>query len=249
MQSELLTVPMRISQRVVMISGANRGIGFAIARRLLNDGHRISLGMRDPDQFRSEPANSSFQASESIHLHAYDANNPQSAANWVQSTLDWAGAIDALIHCAGILRTTPLLFTDDEADDLDSLWRINVMGPWWLTRAAWPQLSQCGHGRLQVLVSMSGQRVKGRLAGYSASKFALMGLCQSMRNEGWASGIRVTAICPSWVNTEMARSISSVDPEEMSQPEEIASLSSTLLTLPNQSVPFEIKLNCGLEMI
>ena len=87
MQSELLTIPMRTSQRVVMISGANRGIGFAIARRLLNDGHRISLGMRDPDQFRSETANSSFQPSESIHLHAYDANNPQSAANCCTFTI------------------------------------------------------------------------------------------------------------------------------------------------------------------
>ena len=141
------------------------------------------------------------------------------------------------------------MFDDAAEPELEELWRINLMGPWRLTRAAWRLLKQSGRGRIQVLVSMSGKRVKGRMTGYPVSKFGLMALCQAMRNEGWASGIRVTAICPSWVNTEMARSISSVDPEEMSQPEEIARLSSTLLSLPNQSVPFEIKLNCGLEMI
>lgn len=230
-----------------MISGASRGIGYAIARQLLNDGHHVSLGLRDPLKFRASDASSAFQASDHTLLHSYEAEDPQSAEKWVASTLEWAETVDTLIHCAGILRTTPLLFRDDEVSELDDLWRINVMGPWWLTRAAWPQLCQSGHGRIQVLVSMSGQRVKGRLAGYSASKFALMGLCQSMRNEGWSSGLRVTAICPSWVNTEMARSISSVNPVEMSQPEEIATVVSTLLHLPNASVPFEIKLNCGLE--
>ena len=232
-----------------MISGANRGIGYAIARQLLNDGHRVSLGMRDPHKFRSSVASSAFQASDLALLHSYEAADPQSGERWVASTLDWAETVDTLIHCAGILRTTPLLFRDEQVSELDDLWRINVMGPWWLTRAAWPQLCQSGHGRIQVLVSMSGQRVKGRLAGYSASKFALMGLCQSMRNEGWSSGLRVTAICPSWVNTEMARSISSVNPAAMSQPEEIATLASNLLGLPNSSVPFEIKLNCVLETV
>ncbi len=232
-----------------MISGANRGIGYAIARQLLSDGHRLSLGMRDPHKFRVSVASSAFQASDLTLLHSYEAADAQSAERWVASTLDWAETVDTLIHCAGILRTTPLLFRDEQVSELDDLWRINVMGPWWLTRAAWPQLCQSGHGRIQVLVSMSGQRVKGRLAGYSASKFALMGLCQSMRNEGWSSGLRVTAICPSWVNTEMARSISSLNPAAMSQPEEIATLASTLLDLPNSSVPFEIKLNCGLETV
>ena len=102
------------------------------------------------------------------------------------------------------------------------------MGPWRLTRAAWPQLIATGQGRVQVLVSMSGKRVKGRMAGYPVSKFALMGLCQSMRNEGWKTGVRVTALCPSWVNTEMARSVSTVPPEAMTQPQDLAELSSTL---------------------
>ena len=229
-------------QRTVLLTGASRGIGRSIAKRLLNDGHRLSLGLRDPEALRG----TEFDVDHVVH-HAYDASDPASAQTWVESTVHHWGAIDTLIHCAGILHRTPLLFSDGEEHDLDELWTINVKGPWWLTRAAWPALESSGHGRIQVLVSMSGKRVKGRMAGYPVSKFALMGLCQSMRNEGWDKGIRVTAICPSWVNTDMARAVTALKAAEMTQPDDIASLASTLLALPEASVPFELAMNCSLE--
>ena len=89
--------------------------------------------------------------------------------------------------------------------DIEDLWKVNVMGPWILTKHAWKYLSLSNSSRIIVLVSMSGKRSKGSLASYSMSKFALMSLCQTMRNEGWDKGIRVTAICPGWVNTDMAK--------------------------------------------
>lgn len=230
-------------QRTVLLTGASRGIGHSIARRLLNDGHRLSLGLRDPEALRG----TDLDVEGVLHL-AYDANDSSSAEVWVGSTIRQWGDIDTLIHCAGILHRTPLLFADSEEQQLDELWEINVKGPWWLTRAAWPFLVSSGHGRIQVLVSMSGKRVKGRMAGYPVSKFALMGLCQSMRNEGWDKGIRVTAICPSWVNTDMARAVTAVEPAAMTQPDDLASLSSNLLSLPNESVPFELAINCSLEI-
>ena len=229
-------------QRTVLITGASRGIGRSIAKRLLKDGHRLSLGLRGPEVLRG----TEFDVDGVAH-YAYDARDPASAAALVESTLSQWGEIDALIHCAGILHRTSLLFEDGEEQELDDLWAVNVKGPWWLTRAAWPSLVTSGHGRIQVLVSMSGKRVKGRMAGYPVSKFALMGLCQSMRNEGWDQGIRVTAICPSWVNTDMARAVTAVEPDAMTQPDDLASLSSTLLRLPDASVPFELAMNCTLE--
>ena len=74
-----------------------------------------------------------------------------------------------------------------------------------------------------------------------------MGRCQSMRNDGWPHGIRVTACCPSWVNTTMASGISQVSPDEMTQPEDLAAISALLLQLPAASVPFEVAVNCNLE--
>ena len=233
--------------RTVLLSGASRGIGKAIAERLLRDGHRLSLGVRDPNALAGSLLNVERWGADRLLIHPYEAQDPSSAAAWVDATVRWSGGIDTLIHCAGILRSTPLLFADGDESDLNDLWQINVMGPWWLTRAAWKSLSVSGQGRIQVLVSMSGKRCKGRMAGYPVSKFALMGLCQAIRNEGWQAGIRITAICPSWVNTAMARSVSSVEPLQMTQPEDIAALSSTLLQVDNAAVPFELAVNCALE--
>ena len=139
------------------------------------------------------------------------------------------------------------MFSNEQRGEPDELWRVNVMGPWLLTRAAWPALVASSQGRIQVLVSMSGKRCKGTLAGYTASKFALMGLCQAMRNEGWEQGIRITAICPGWVNTDMASAVQSMAPEAMTQPEDLGRLSAHLLTLPDSAVPFELAVNASLE--
>ena len=228
------------SPRTVLISGASRGIGRAIAERLLADGHRLSLGLRDPAALKAS-------AQPSLLLHRYDAEDPASAASWVQASVEHFGGFDSLIHCAGVLTRTPLLFADGQEAEVERLWRVNLMGPWWLTRAAWPQLAAHGQGRIVVLVSMSGKRSKGRLAGYTASKFALMGLAQTMRNEGWEQGIRVSAICPSWVNTDMAAAVNAMPKAAMTQPQDIAALTSQLLQLPNSCVPFELALNCNLE--
>ena len=229
-------------RRTVLITGASRGIGRSIAERLLADGHQLSLGLRDPAVLSGTALDHA-----DVHRHVYDADDPASATALVAATAARCDGVDAVIHCAGILHRTPLLFQDGEEIALEQLWRTNLMGPWWLTRAAWPHLQQCGQGRIQVLVSMSGKRTKGRMAGYPVSKFALMGLCQAMRNEGWDDGIRVTAICPSWVATDMSRRVQQMEPQQMTQPEDLASLASTLLMLPNSAVPFELAVNCSLE--
>lgn len=234
--------------RTILISGASRGIGRAIAERALRDGHRLSLGLRSPEALEGTGLDPARAGHGRVQLVPYDATEPETAARWVAAAQSWSGGFDALIHCAGVWLSTPLLFTDAQTGDPEHLLRVNLMGPWWLTRAAWPQLAAHGDARIQVLVSMSGKRSKGRWAGYVSSKFALMGLCQTMRNEGFDTGIRVTAICPSWVNTDMVRGITSVPAADMTQPEDLAALSSRLLELPASAVPFELAVSCLAEI-
>ena len=243
--------------RTLLISGASRGIGRAVAERALADGHRLSLGLRDRAALKQTPLDPDLAGSERVLLHPYAAEDPAAAQAWVEATTDHFGGFDSVIHSAGIFSRVPLLFEPGEDQEIAHTINVNLMGPWWLTRAAWPQLASHGEGRIQVLVSMSGKRSKGRLAAYSASKFALLGLCQTMRNEGWAAGIRVTAICPGWVNTDMAAAVRSgpsdrwptqpMDAEAMTQPEDIASMSAELLRLPNRAVPFELAVSSSLE--
>ena len=233
--------------RTILISGASRGIGKAIALKALDDGHRISIGLRNPGSVKGTKLDPNISGKEKVMINNYDANNPKNAKVWVQSTLNNYGSLDSIINCAGIFKKTKFVFGDGEENEIEELLRINLMAPWLLTREAWPHLCNSGSGRVIFLVSLSGKRSKSNLAGYSVSKFALMGLSQTIRNEGWEYGVRVTSICPSWVNTDMASQIRSIRREEMTQPNDIASITSNLLTLPNPSIPFEISMNCNLE--
>ena len=243
--------------RTLLISGASRGIGRAIAERALADGHRLSLGVRDRAALAGTALDPEGAGQDRVLLVPYNAEDPASAQAWVEASCEHFGGFDSVIHSAGVFSRVGLLFEPGEEREITSTMQVNLMGPWWLTRAAWPQLAAHGQGRIQVLVSMSGKRSKGKLASYSASKFALLGLCQTIRNEGWDTGIRVTAICPGWVNTDMAAAVrkgpssrwptQAMAAEEMTQPEDIAALSAELLRLPNSAVPFELAVNCSLE--
>ena len=233
--------------RNILISGASRGIGKAIAIKLLKEGHSISIGVRKKESIINTPLDPSSNNPKRFIVNTYDATVKNSSKEWVENTVKKFKHIDTLIHCAGIFKRTNLLFKDNEIKEIEDIWKVNVMGPWTLTKDAWEHLSLSNSGRIIVLVSMSGKRSKGSLASYSMSKFALMSLCQTMRNEGWNHGIRVTAICPGWVNTDMAKEINHFPKKDMIQTNDIAMICSNLLNLPNSSVPFEISLNCQLE--
>ena len=233
--------------RKIIISGANRGIGKAIALKLIQEGHSVSLGVRKKENLFNTILDPKNHNKEKYLLHSYDATDNKSSKKWIDKTVSTFQNIDTLIHCAGIFKKTSLIFKDKEKKDIENIWQVNVMGPWLLTKNAWKYLSMSKSGRIIVLVSMSGKRSKSNLAGYSMSKFGLMSLCQTMRNEGWEKGIRVTAICPGWVNTDMAKNVKHFPKEEMTQPLDIANICSTLLKLPNSSIPFELSINCNLE--
>ena len=234
--------------RTILISGANSGIGLKIAHKQLQEGNRVSVGIRDLESLEGSIIDPQKWPKEQLILNKYDALEPNSSTNWISNTLKTFGGFDTLINSAGILSKVSFLYKDDELDEINKTMKINFFAVWELTRLCWENLSLSKNGRIISIVSMSGKRSKGDLAAYSCSKFALMSICQTMRNVGWDKGIRVTAICPSWVNTKMAKGLKTIDKLEMSQPEDISEICSTLLKLPKQSVPFEIKINCNLEI-
>tara|TARA_A100000164_G_scaffold360739_1_gene374755 strand:- start:364 stop:1071 length:708 start_codon:yes stop_codon:yes gene_type:complete len=234
--------------RTILISGANRGIGLSIALRELKDGNRISIGIRDLESIKGSVIDPDDWPKGKILINKYDALDKLSAEQWIQNTVDKFGGFDTLINCAGILSKIPFLYKDGDEEEIFNTLNINFLAIWNLCRLSWVNLSRSNNGRIIVLVSMSGKRSKGDLAAYSSSKFALMSLCQTMKNKGWEENIKITAICPSWVNTKMANKISSLEESKMTQPEDIAEICSSILKLPMQSVPFEIALNCNYEI-
>ena len=137
-----------------------------------------------------------------------------------------------------------------EADDaeLDAVLDVNVKAPLRLVRAAWPYLAATGRGRVVTVVSLSGKRVKSAGSGlYAMSKFAALGLAHAIRHAGWEKGVRSTAICPGFVATDMARSVTDLPPEAMTQPEDLARIVALILELPNTASVAEIPINALLD--
>jgi NADP-dependent 3-hydroxy acid dehydrogenase YdfG len=226
---------LNVDNRIVMVSGASRGIGRAVVDRLLTSGFRVSAGLRDPSR---------LEESEKLMTHRYDAEDAESSISWVKATVARWGGVDALVNAAGI---NPRVRVSDEGEDeLEDMWRINVKGPLRVIRAALPHLAVCGHGRVVNLGSLAGKRV-GSNVGYAMTKFAVVALTHGIRREGRAEGIRATVICPGYVATDMTLNDDEIPRHEMSQPSDIARLVETVLLLPNNASVSELLVHCQFE--
>ena len=225
--------------RVVMLSGANRGMGAAIATRLAADGYRLSLGARRLDALAQVAPDI---GPDRVLLNYHEATDFDSARDWVQATVDHFGGIDVLVNNAGIVDRTGLESMEEAV--LDEMWAVNVKGPLRLIRQALPHLRRSGSGRVVNMASLSAKRVKGdSIVGYSMTKYALLALSHAIRQIGWDDGVRVTAICPGPVATDM------MDPDDdtITQPEDVADLVATVMALPNTASVSELLIGCRLE--
>ncbi len=231
--------------RVAMVSGGARGLGEAITRRLLADGYSVSIGVRDPEKAR--PVFSDVD-SENLMVHRFDAQDVPTAAEWVTQTVEKFGRLDALVNNSGIWHQVNFE-TEDEAP-LDELWEVNVKGPFRLTRLAMPHLRKAGHGRVVNIASTDGLRFRDATCsiGYTMTKHALVAMSHAARFSGWEDGVRVTALCPGAIATELVASVPGVTPlAGRLTPETVAHLVSVVLALPdNASVPV-MPINTRLE--
>ncbi|RWX81040.1 SDR family NAD(P)-dependent oxidoreductase [Neorhizobium lilium] len=225
--------------KCVLISGAGRGIGLSVARAFAAKGWSLSLGMRNPIL----PDWASATEHQAVF---YDATDPHSAASWTHEAMARFGRIDAVVANAGIASQKTVIEAED--DDIDALLTVNVKAPRQLVKAAWDPLSRSGQGRVFIIASLSGKRVKSAGSGaYAVSKFAAVGLAHAIRHAGFAVGIRATAVCPGFVATDMARGLTDRDDRLMTDPDDIGRIVAMLACLPNEASVAEFAINCQLE--
>ncbi len=228
--------------RVIMISGASRGIGQSIGKLLAERGYKLSLGVRDPKAINAA------DYSDDTLVARWDATDAKTSDDWVARTNEHFGRIDGIVMNAGIDIVTNLAEAADE--DYEALWQVNFMGPLRLMRAVMPSLRASGHGRAINIVSMAGKRLMdGSMLGYSASKFAALSLTHATRHEGWSDGVRATAICPGLVDTQMIAGLDAPPNQFKIDPEVIAQTVDYALSLPENAAVAEILVNSRLESI
>jgi NAD(P)-dependent dehydrogenase (short-subunit alcohol dehydrogenase family) len=193
----------RGTQRVAVVTGANRGIGLEVARQLAAAGYAVALGSRDLNKGRTAAASlGDLPNIVPRQLDVSDDWSVQAAAAWVGERF---GRCDALVNNAAILYDTWARADTADLAEVHEALETNLFGAWRTTLALLPLMRATGGGRI-VNVSSQGGSLAGMGAGtpaYHVSKAALNALTRTLAAELRADGILVNAICPGWTATDM----------------------------------------------
>lgn len=192
---------LRLSGRKALITGGGLGIGRAIALRLAEEGCDIGIFDRDAGPADSTAAMVRAKGRRAV-IALGDASRPDDVAAGAADLVQALGGVDILINNAGILRTAPFLETPY------AMWRevfsVNLDGAFLFSQAILPVMVQHKAGCIVNMASWTGKKGVPNHSAYSASKFALIGLTQSLAGEMAGQGIRINAVCPGVIiNTRM----------------------------------------------
>ena len=232
------------NNRVILISGASSGIGLAIAKLLLEEGYNLSLGVRNIEKTKKL---FSKCKSQNYIIEKFEATDLKTIDSWVENTINIFGKIDGLINNAGILKIVS--FDEGEIEELNELWKVNVVAPFYLTKLCLPHIKKTNYGRIINIASTDGKRYRETVSvGYSMVKHALVSMSHATRIAGWNDGIRVTAICPGAVDTNLLNGIPGVTTSKQRlKPETIAHTVSYVLSLPKNASVAELPINARVE--
>ncbi len=224
--------------KVAVVTGASRGIGRIIALALARHGAQISLAAKTGallEAVRAEIEAMGGQASS----FPTDVSREADVIALIRDTVERFGRLDILVNNAAIGVFGPLV--DTSTEQWDRIMAINARGPFLMCREAIPYLKQQKQSFIINISSVVGVKGYPDQAAYSASKHALMGMTKALAKEVQKDGIRVHAISPGGVDTQLIRQARpDLDPSVLIQPEEIADIVLFLLTRGGNAVIDEI---------
>lgn len=207
-----------LADRLAFVTGATRGIGYAIAERLIAEGARVIATGTSPKG--EGPQGSDYMA----------ANFDDDAATRALSTKIADYGPDILINCAGV--NTVAQFEDIDERDLEHMYRVNLLAPMLLCRAVVPGMRERGWGRIVNISSIWGKIARSGRAGYAATKFGLDGMTAALAAEVAADGVLANCVSPGFIATDMtrrnlgeegiARLVAEVPVGRLGQPDEVA---------------------------
>ena len=186
-----------MGSRRCLVTGAGRGIGAAVARRLSAEGHHVALTARSRDELDALAAALPGPA---LVVPA-DATDPDAAQRVFGAVEDAWGPVEVLVLNAGTAVSGPLHRVDDA--DWQHMLDLNLTAPFRMLRRATPAMVAAGFGRIVAVASVAARRGEPYVGAYTASKHGLLGLVRAAALELATTGVTVNAVCPGYVDTPM----------------------------------------------
>ena len=212
----------------VLITGASRGIGAAIARTFYDDGYRLALHYHQSEQAMRALLQDMNQTDLRAIGYAADIADRQQVQTFVQQALGFFGGFDTVICNAGIAQSA--LLTDMSPEDVQRLIQVNLCGVIYTVQAVLPSMLAQGSGNIIILSSMWGTVGACMESVYAATKAGVEGLMKSLAKEA-APFVRVNAIAPGFIDTDMtsqyteaerAEIVAQIPLQRSGKPEEVA---------------------------
>jgi 3-oxoacyl-[acyl-carrier protein] reductase len=196
---------MTSGKKVILITGAAGGVGRRLAVGFASPSNRIAVHYCNrPDRADEVAREIQEQGGEAMTLVA-DLSIPAEVEGMVQSLLEAWGGVHVLINNAGIVRDAPVVSLSEE--DWETTLGVNLSGPFYVMRAVSDTMREQGGGEIINVVSIAGVRGSRGQANYAASKSALLGLTRAAAREWGPYNIKVNAVSPGFMETDMTRTV------------------------------------------
>jgi short-subunit dehydrogenase len=183
----------------VAVTGASRGIGYATVQAFLAAGARVAMCARDPERLRQAAAR--LGAADRTFVQAADVARSDELATFLEGASRAFGAIDVLVNNAGVLHVGA--FVEEPYESIDAAIDVNLKAVMYGTRAVLPAMLARGTGVIVNISSGAGLTGFPDIVSYCAGKFGVVGFTRALHEELRGSGVRVHALCPGRVATDM----------------------------------------------
>lgn len=191
---------MTVPSRGAVVTGGGRGIGAVVARRLADAGHRVVVAARSASEIEGVATALRSGGAEAWAVRC-DVTDPESIDALFTAARGRLGAVDILVNNAGVASAAPIRKL--ALGEWNRLFAVNATGPFLCTKTVLPAMMDRGWGRIVNVASVAALRGARYIAGYAASKHALLGLTRAAAAEAAGAGVTVNAICPGYVDTPM----------------------------------------------
>lgn len=195
---------MRLTERVVVVTGGGRGIGRAIALAAATEGADVTLADLDTEPATAVAAEIAALDRDALVVRT-DVTRPTDATEMVRQTIERFGRIDVLVNCAGISGTRP--FLEIEEAEWDRVLDTNLKGVFLCCQAAGREMVRQKRGAIVNIASIAAEGGFPMRASYCASKAGVVALTRVLASEWAEHGIRVNAVGPGYTNTELVQRV------------------------------------------